>query len=317
MADELFYRDPRTPQDVRGPFDFEHLREMARDLRLRPSDEVTRDHLTWVRASEFAPGFFPEGSGAPQNQEALKAAASSAQRWIRTITLAVWSRLKEVAVFYWKHLSDLRQLTTEYLTFLQDPGARRELRISADDKNDHVQFDGAGWQVELPDCCVVCGEAADCDWNSEQRSVPNLYWPLWAPLLGLLLGIAAAIFLWDEWGRWLIPLGIFIGFLVGYQVRSETLVAIRFRRCREHLNQTQLPSLRTFRKTLIVGIGDRKVWRRFNYGDRGMETPITVPPPMPAVARPESAVPEEGDGRPSYPTIRLVGDDEPTAERPV
>jgi hypothetical protein len=314
MSDELFYRDPRVPHDIRGPFDIEQLREWTRDLRLRPGDEVSHDQRTWVAATDFVPALFPEGTAAgPMNQSAWKSTAITAERWIRAIASAVWAHLKRVALFYWTHFAELRQLMAEYITFLQEPGSRRELRVSAEEHNDRVYFDGSEWHAQLPDCCVVCGEEADCDWNSEQRSVPDLNWPLLSPFLGLLLAFAGWIFLWDSGGRWLIPLGLLIGFLVGYQVRGETLVAIRFRRCREHLNQTRLPSLRTFRKTLIIGIGDRKVWRRFNYGDRNMETPIAAPPPLPSVARPESTAVEEGTGAPTYPTIRLVGDDEPSS----
>jgi hypothetical protein len=310
MSGEVFYRDPRAPRDVQGPFPVDRLREFARDGRLRVYDEVSHDAQSWMPATSFDPTLFPEASAAGAGPQAQwQRWAQFTGRMIRAGALAVWEHLKRVARFYWSNLGELRILLTEYVTFLQDPGDRRELRISADDHNDHIYLYGDRWTAELPDCCVVCGEDADCEWNSEHRSVPNLIWPLWAPIFGLIFGCMGWVFMWDAEGRWLIPLGLLIGFLVGYQARGETVVAIRFRRCRQHLNQTHLPSLRTFRKTLIIGVGDRKVWRRFHYGDRGMETP-TVPPDFLKEAQSPISATSEGDGKPSYPTIPLVGDDE-------
>jgi hypothetical protein len=310
MSGEVFYRDPRAPRDVQGPFPVDRLREFARDGRLRAHDQVSLDGQAWMPATDFEPPLFPAetmASGPPQPTW-LRWAVRVGQ-WIRAGGTAIWEHLKRVALFYWTNFPEMRQLATEYLTFLQDPGSRKEVRISADDHNDHVYLYGDRWTAELPDCCIVCGEEADCEWNSEHRSVPNLTWPLLAPIFGLLFGCIGWIFMWTADGRWLIPLGLLIGFLVGYQARGETLVAIRFRRCREHLNRTRIPTLRTFRKTLIIGVGDRKVWRRFYYGDRGMETP-SVPPDFMKMAEAPPPVVKEGDGAPTYPTIPLVGDDE-------
>ena len=310
MSGEVFYRDPRATRDVQGPFPVDRLREFARDGRLRPHDQVSLDGQAWMPATDFEPPLFPAetmASGPPQ--PTWQRWTIRAGQWLRTVSMAIWEHLKRVALFYWSNFPELRQLATEYLTFLQDPGSRKELRVSADDHNDHVYLYGDRWTAELPDCCIVCGEDADCDWNSEHRSVPNLTWPLLVPILGLLFGCVGWIFMWSAEGRWLIPLGLLIGFLVGYQARGESLVTIRFRRCREHLNRTRIPTLRTFRKTLIIGVGDRKVWRRFYYGDRGMETPA-VPPDFTKMAEVPPPVAREGDGTPTYPTIPLVSDDE-------
>ncbi len=90
-------------------------------------------------------------------------------------------------------------------------------------------------------------------------------------------GIVCWILLWNSHGRWLIPLGLFAGFLVGYRLRREAIVTIRFRRCREHSTGPRLPSLRVFRRTLIIGVGDRKVWRRFYHGERDSRRPFGPP----------------------------------------
>jgi hypothetical protein len=310
MSGEVFYRDPRAPRDVQGPFPVDRLLEFARDGRLRPHDQVSLDGQAWMPATDFEPPLFPVetiASGPPQ--PTWQRLVVRVGQWIRAGGVAIWQHLKRVALFYWVNFPEMRQLATEYLTFLQDPGNRKELRVSADDHNDRVYLYGDRWTAELPDCCIVCGEEADCEWNSEHRSVPDLTWPLLAPIFGLLFGCIGWIFMWSADGRWLIPLGLLIGFLVGYQARGEVLVAIRFRRCREHLNRTRIPTLRTFRKTLIIGVGDRKVWRRFYYGDRGMETP-SVPPDFVKMTEAPPPIAKEGDGTPTYPTIPLVGDDE-------
>jgi hypothetical protein len=310
MSGEVFYRDQRAPRDVRGPFSTDELLERARDGRLRPQDEISVDGQNWFPATQHDPPLFVEqtiDSGPPKTGWQLW--AFRVQHWLRAGGDAIWEYLKRVALFYWSNFPELRQLATEYITFLQDPGNRKEIRVSADDHNEQVYLYGDRWTAELPDCCVVCGEDADCDWNSEHRSVPDLSWGLLAPILGLGCGVLGWIFMWSAEGRWLIPLGLLIGFLVGYHASRETIVAIRFRRCREHLNRRTYPSLRIFRKTLIIGVGDRKVWRKFHYGDRGVETP-GVPPDFVKMAEAPPAPEKEGDGRPSYPTIPLVGDDE-------
>jgi hypothetical protein len=310
MSGDVYYRDPRAPRDVQGPFPVDQLREFARDGRLRPGDQVSLDGQAWLAATAFEPPLFPEGPTAGTNSsEAWKRWLDRALRMIRTAALATWEHLKRVAKFYWANRAELRTQATEYLTFLQDHGERKELRVSSEDHNDHVYLYGDRWTAELPDCCVVCGNETQCEWNSEHRSVPDLTWALWAPIFGLVFACIGWLFLWDIEGRWLVPLGLFVGFLVGYQLQGQMVVAIRFRRCREHLNRTRYPSLRLFRKSLIIGVGDRLVWRKFYYGERGMETPA-IPPDFLKVAETAPTTQPESEAKPSYPTIPLISDEE-------
>jgi hypothetical protein len=310
MPKEMFYRDPRWPRDIHGPVSIEQLRLLVREGQLRPADQVSLDGQAWLLAAQIEPELFPHAdadwsASRPAWKQSLHRAAGTSKEHSK----AAWSHLKIVADFYWQERSDLWELLKEYISFLKEPGTRREIRVAADDHNEAVSFDGDQWSANLPDCCVVCGEAADCDWNSEQRSVPNLNRALLCPFLGLLFGVVAWMFLWKDWGKWMIPLGILAGFLVGYRQRGDTIVRIRFRRCRLHLARTRLPRLRIFRRTLIIGVGDRKVWRRFYYGDHDIETPMSVPPEFSKGIERTRALPEENDGRPSYPTLPLAGDD--------
>jgi hypothetical protein len=311
MAEAIYYRDPRNSRDIRGPVSLEALREMARAGTLRATDQVSLDGHKWLFAVELEPELFPASSAAwAAAQPGWKRTAAKVAAWLKIAGVAVWRHIRTVADFYWANRRELRQLVVEYLSFLQEPGTRREIRVSADDENEAVSFDGTQWRANLPDCCVFCGELTECDWNSEQRSVPVLTWPLFGPVFGVLAGFVGWILLWSSTGEWLVPLGLFVGFLVGYQRRSEVVVTVRFRRCREHLSRTRYPSLRTFGNTLIIGIGDRKVWRRFYYGDRSIETPVTVPPDFSKIVESKQGDAGLHDSHPSYPTIPLAGDDE-------
>jgi hypothetical protein len=311
MAGTIYCRDPRNPRDVFGPFAVEQLPEFVKQGTLRATDQVSFDQQSWMPATDLEPGLFPPvkvdrfAGMPPWKRTALQAAEG-----LQSAALAAWAYVRRTAEFYWQNRSELRLMAVECFPIFKDHGARRELRVTAEEQNDAVAFENGQWRVELPDCCVFCGEPADGEWNREQRSIPDLTWPFLSPVLGLLFGIAVWIFRWDSEGRWFVPLGLIAGFLIGYRLRREAVVTIGFRRCREHLNRTRIPSLRIFRKTLIIGIGDRKVWRQFHHGDRSIETPLTVPPDFSKVV--ESIRPADGshDPRPSPPTIRLVDDSE-------
>lgn len=311
MSEQVYSRDPQHPDEVRGPFTVAELKVCVMRGELRRSDQLSIDRKAWMNADAFEPDLFAGGSGDRNDSFSAALGEGAQQTWLylRARFVSTWQYLREVALFYWFHRSQLWQLFSEYAPFFKEHGNRREIRVSQDDENDKVQFDGEQWNVELPDCCVVCGEPADRAWNSEQRTVEDLTWPLLAPLNGLLLGVLLAVFFWTGWSRWLVLLGLFVGFLLGYRLRGEVPATIRFRRCREHLNKTGIPTLRMFRNLLIIGVGDRSVWRQFHYGRTELETPIAAPPPLPSSA---AYSPPDVSEKPEPPprTIKLVGDDD-------
>jgi hypothetical protein len=311
MSGVIYYRDPRNPGDVFGPVSLDQVRECVAQGRVRAADQISFDGHSWMPATELEPGLFP-GTRAEwlAGQPAWKRTANEVVEWCQAAAVTAWDYLKRTANFYWSQRAELRLMATEYFTFLKEPGTRREIRVKADEQNEAVKFENGRWQAELPDCCVVCGEPANFDWNCEQRSIADLTWPFLSPILGLFAGIVCWLCFSSSVGRWFIPLGLFAGFLVGYGVRRETIVTIRFRRCREHLNRTKLPWLRIFRKTLIIGIGDRKVWRRFYHGNRDLETPLSVPPEFSQAIQSAQSTPDESNPGPTYPTIKLIDDSE-------
>jgi hypothetical protein len=310
MPKEMFYRDPRSPRDVHGPVTMEQLRLLVQEGRLRPADQVSLDGQAWLFAAQIEPELFPDSDADwSASRPAWKQTVSSLVQRVKRIALKAWNHLRSVADFYWRERSDLWELFKDYVPVLKEAGTRREIRIAADDNNDAVSFDGDQWTANLPDCCVVCGEAADCDWNSEQRSVPDLNRPLLWPFISLAVGVVAWIFLWNGWGKWMIPVGILAGFFIGYQQRRDAILRVRFRRCRLHLGRTRFPRLRVFRKTLIIGIGDRKVWRQFHYGEHDLETPVAAPPEYLKSVEESRIQKNVEEGRPSYPTIPLAGDE--------
>ena len=140
--------------------------------------------------------------------------------------MSAWRYLQATAKFYWDNRAELKFLATEYLQFLKEPGTRREIRVAADDHNESVGLEGDRWRADLPDCCVVCGEPADCDWNHEQRSLTDLTWPFLCPLLGLLAGVLAWIFMWSSEGRWLVLLGILGGNATAYFFKLPPVIPV-------------------------------------------------------------------------------------------
>jgi hypothetical protein len=311
MAGTIYSRDPRNPQEIYGPFAVDQLPEFVKQGRVRATDQVSFDEQSWMPASELEPKLFPQAATARNRLEGLppwKQTALKVGDGLKAVAMVVWNYLKAAADFYWSHRGELRQMAVETIPILKDPGARRELHLNADESNDSYSYENNRWKVALPDCCVVCGEPADGEWNKEQRSLTDLTWPFYVPLLGLLFGFAAWIFTWSSDGKWFVPLGVFAGFLIGYQLRRDTVVTVQFRRCREHLNRTKIPSLRVFRKKLIVGIGDRKVWRLFYHGDRGFETPIAAPPDFHEIVDGKRAE-QDSQSSSSYPTTIPLADD--------
>ncbi len=311
MPEHVYFRDPKHPEEVHGPFTVAELKVCVMRGELRRNYQTSVDGRAWMRADEFEPELFGEESKdrAATFSAAVQEGAGRGLEYLKKQAIAGWEFARNATKFYWQNRRALWMLLAEYVPVFREHGNRREIRVSRDDEHDKVAFDDGQWNVELPDCCVVCGEPADRGWNNEQRSVPDLTWPLLAPFFGFCGGLVLFFFFWSSWSKYFIPLGLIAGFVVGYRRRGETLVAVKFRRCREHLNRTRIPRLRTYRNVLIIGVGDRAVWRQFHYGKSDIETPIPVPPVFPAGS---TETPPNVAEKPASPprTIKLVGDDD-------
>ena len=216
--------------------------------------------------------------------------------------------LKTAAAYYWAQRDGLWRLLGEYVTFFKEHGTRKEIWVSRDDDYEGVSFDGSSWRAELPDCCVVCGEPSDEPWSEEERSVPILSWPLWAPIVAAGIGFVLGVYFGN---RWILPISVPAGLWIGYRRRDETCVRVRFRRCRQHAEKKSIPRLRFCKGALVIDVGHRAVYRKFwerersaghfqfrgrDSADADLEHPLPIPTWEP----------------PSHdlPPIPLVGDDE-------
>ena len=319
MAGTIYSRDPRNPQEVYGPFPVDQLPEFVKQGRVRATDQVSFDEQTWMPATELEPKLFPPAAAPRDRLEGLppwKQTALKVGGGLKAVAIVVWNYIKSTAEFYWSHRGELRQMAVETIPILKDPGARRELQLNADESNDVVlvrRQPVEGRTSRLLRCLrrtgrgrVEQGTAFD-----SPTSRGRFIFPCWGcssvSRPGFLRGAATA----SGSCRW----ASFAGFLIGYQLRRDTVVTVQFRRCREHLNRTKIPSLRVFRKKLIVGIGDRKVWRLFYHGDRGLETPIAAPPDFREIVDAKRAEEDSQRSSPYPTTIPLVDDSELESNR--
>jgi hypothetical protein len=164
---------------------------------------------------------------------------------------------KTVAHFYRAHGRDLWEQLREYIGASGDSTARqRQIAVTGLDVYKNAEWNGTRWDIRLPECCVVCGQASHRDWDDEVRSVVNPFWPLWAPLGGLGLGIVVSLFFGSNW---FLPILIVAGFIVGYLCRNETEVRIRYRRCHKHAEFTSYPELRSIVDRLVLVVGQPSV----------------------------------------------------------
>ena len=152
--------------------------------------------------------------------------------------------------YYWAHRGELWGFCIEAMPFLEATGDRqREIRITPDDALGRDAYDGKSWQVTLPDCCVVTGEPGTGEWIEEEYRMPNVEWPFWALLVGIVGGCVLSMAM-HRFAMW--PLSIFVGMAVGYRNRAETVVSLRFRR-REP--RDGVPVVRVFPKVLLLRLG--------------------------------------------------------------
>src|SRR5579872_1739893 len=116
MAEGVYYRDPRNPREVHGPYTAHQLRDLAGKRILRPLDQVSLDGRAWLLATEYEPDLFPGLSTdgyAPTPP--WKLMVQRAANRLKERILALWASVKEMAAFYWSYRGELRELTGEYI----------------------------------------------------------------------------------------------------------------------------------------------------------------------------------------------------------
>jgi hypothetical protein len=215
----------------------------------------------------------------------------------------------------------LALLLAEYVTFFKEHGARREIWASRDEPLKSIGHSSGVWRARLPNCCAICGEPTPEPWIDEERVVPDLTWPLWLPVLGLAVGLIAAIYLGSVW---LIPLGAAVGCGAGYRLGGEQRVELRFRRCADDARNRTLPRTRLAQGRLVIDVGHRSVYRKFRdmedrvaAGGSELDDDETRSPSEPARAAPTVQLFGENprpspEGASAWPpkSIPLAGDDD-------
>ncbi len=239
---------------------------------MSPSDHVSLDRQAWLLTIELEPELFAGRSIDRIDPKPVRKRKGEAGHWFKATSIAAWQRLpignrrqSEPAVGCWQPASlcgDISRLSPTFIgrtartcgdwpknicCFGKKAGAIAKsvspLTITMKPFS-LTEFNGTRNCRTAASCVVgrptAIGSANNC-------ALPDLTRPLLFPFYGLLFGVAAWFFLWNSAGTLLIPLGVVAGVLFGYRRRGETLVASRFRRCREH-DPTNTPRLRTIRR---------------------------------------------------------------------
>lgn len=171
------------------------------------------------------------------------------------------ARAKAIVAFYWAHREDLwRQLLGYSLRRKSAAWQRREICLSVQGQYRHAQWDGSRWEVQLPDCCVVCSEPAEHLDQHEHQMAADLFWPFWAPLIGLGVGVLLSLFFRTGW---FLLISTLTGVVLGYRGRRKRDLEISYRRCAKHLKSTTYPRLRYDGSRLFIGVGHPAVKGRF------------------------------------------------------
>lgn len=196
---------------------------------------------------------------------------------------------RDVGAFYWSQRAGLKAYLLEYILDARFSGNRqREIRITPDNTSDAAELTEWGWDVKLPDCCVVCGEPTKRDWSAQTERFENLKGAFWLPIVTTLCATVLAVFFWN---KWIILLGPLAGMLLGYLSRSQTKVKLRFRRCQKDADNKRFPHTRCFSNLLIVGVGSsivRQKWIQERHGNLEIVVPVDIAHPDESTA-PEAA----------------------------
>lgn len=222
-----------------------------------PRDQADRPEQTLPKEAvedKSAPAGCPEKTPRPETVQ--DQGPSHGSLWRDTIQPLLRSTVASAAAmtrYYVAHVGDLWHYLVEVTPFLEATGDRqRELRISKDDGIGSETFDGESWRLTFPDCCIVTGNKAAGPWNEETRALPDLAWPFWGAVGGLLGGLLMSL----VFGRvWLWPVSFVAGLAIGYANRQSREVTLRFRRSAEAAGDTLYPMVRMFPGVLLIRVG--------------------------------------------------------------
>ena len=174
--------------------------------------------------------------------------------WAGTLKPWVYEALAGTAGtfrYYAAHRHDLWLYALEAIPALEAVGDRqREIQIRSDDSIGTEAFDGQQWRLTFPDCCVATGRDATGPWIEEERHLPDMAWPFWSLVAGIVGGLLIAFIAVKFW---LWPIGIILGMIVGYRNRRTRTVHLRFRRGESA--STRFPEVRVFKDSLLVRLG--------------------------------------------------------------
>ena len=181
----------------------------------------------------------------------------------------IWRKSRIVCRYYWERRQNFWQHFTEYARDLRpERFVTREIRISSEEQYLNAEFDGDTWKVRLPKMCVVCGAPGEGAPLAENYQVENLTAPFWSVVAGTLAGFVLWMLVWN----WFFPIGIVLGFAIGYGRHATVNVKIKQWKCEKHRESTRFPRLRTFADFLIISVGSKELRQEFRHqrsGDRG------------------------------------------------
>ena len=181
-------------------------------------------------------------------------------QWVRTAALRFFRLLKAAVVFYWQQRRRLYRFVQDYVRLLLMPRDQREIRLAADDSLSSILFDDSRWEVELPDCCVVCGASTSRDWEEKSETTVDLMTPTLALAGGVVAGLVLSLFFWK---LWILPICILAGMLLGFAERRTIDVHLRLKRCDRHVNHHRIPKSVVSGDHLVLTVGHRSVKLQF------------------------------------------------------
>jgi hypothetical protein len=168
--------------------------------------------------------------------------------------------IKNAILYYLKKYPSMLVYIQDYIPGMQEgKNISREIRLTAETEMQEVDYDDDGWQITLPDCCVVSGDDTDNSWISEEKTVENYFLPIMIPFALTIISLFFSLLLFK---LIILPLGILAGMIIGYMNRKFETVHIKYRKS-DQFRERKFPQLRIFGNELIVRVGHRTVRQKF------------------------------------------------------